>query len=87
MTEKEHRKINKQDLHKEHLIDCGRNDLKNCVPSCKSCNSEKHTDSLNNWYNSNNPKYTVEKYLKIYLWIRFECKKYIKRKRNKQQVS
>jgi len=83
MSEFEHRKIFKTDLHKEHLIDDGRNDLKNCVPSCKSCNSEKHIDTFNQWYNPSNPKYSREKYLKIYNWIRFECKKYIQKKKRR----
>jgi hypothetical protein len=81
MTEEEHRKIYKQDLHKEHVIDDGRNDLKNCVPSCKMCNSEKHEDSLNNWYNKNNLRYDYSRYSKIYNWIRYDCKKYVKKKK------
>lgn len=82
LTEKEHRKKYwNNDLHKEHVIDAGRNDLKNCVPSCMSCNSKKHEKSLNNWYNKNNLNYTHERYYNIYLWIRYDCKKYIKKKR------
>jgi hypothetical protein len=87
MTEKEHRKIYKQDLHKEHVIDDGRNDLKNCVPSCKICNSEKHETSLNNWYNKNNIKYDYEKYYQIYLWLRYDCLKYIKKKNKRKNRS
>ena len=34
------------DFHREH-VDCnGENDLSNCVPSCKDCNSSKHNSSL-----------------------------------------
>src|SRR5690606_38357784 len=29
------------DLHKEHVDHEGSNDISNCVPSCKSCNSKK----------------------------------------------
>jgi len=80
ITEEEHRKLFKQDLHKDHLIDDGRNDLKNCVPACKSCNSHKWAFTLNKWYSKENPNFTKEKYLKIYNWIRYDCKKYIEPK-------
>lgn len=84
MTEEEHRKINRgQDLHKEHIIHDGKNDLRNCVPSCYRCNINKWKYSLNNWYNLNNPNYTFEKYHKIYQWVRYDYKKYIKKKRKK----
>jgi hypothetical protein len=73
------------DLHKEHVIDQGRNDLKNTVPSCQSCNSSKHTSSLNNWYNENNPNYTYERYLKICKWLKEDYKNYIKKKKPKQK--
>jgi hypothetical protein len=72
-------------LHKEHLYHEGRNDIKNCVPSCKECNSEKHEKTLNEWYNGNNQKYTYERYHKIYQWIRFDCKKFIKKKKAKKK--
>jgi hypothetical protein len=72
-----------QSLHKEHLVDCGKNDLKNCIPACRECNSEKHTTSLNDWYNVNNSKFTYERYHKIYLWVRYDCKKYIAKKKPK----
>lgn len=74
MNEEDHRAIHKQQLHKEHVIHEGRNDIKNCVPSCKSCNSSKHTAALNEWYNDTNPVYTKERYLKIYQWLRWDCK-------------
>lgn len=80
MSEEDHRKIYKQQLHKEHVIHEGRNDLKNCVPSCKECNSKKNIFSFNSWYNEDNPKYSRERYLKIYHWIRFDCLKYIQKK-------
>lgn len=69
------------DFHKEHVIHDGRIDLKNCVPSCKSCNSSKHEDTLNHWYNPSNPRYSQERYHRIYLWIRYDCKAYIKSKK------
>lgn len=69
------------DFHKEHVIHIGKNDLSNCVPSCESCNSSKHEKTLNQWYNENNPNYTYERYLKIYIWYRYDYKKYIMPKR------
>lgn len=87
----DHKVMHRQDLHKEHVIHEGRNDILNCVPSCRSCNSSKHIYSLNSWYNERHPYYSVERYLKIYQWIRYESKKIKhkhrvkkpKRKRNK----
>ncbi|RNB59424.1 hypothetical protein EDM57_04590 [Brevibacillus gelatini] len=84
MTYEEHKIAEGQDLHKEHVIHDGRNDLKNCVPSCRSCNSEKNTRTLNDWYNKNNPKYTYERYFRIYQWMRYDCLKFIKKKRKKK---
>jgi hypothetical protein len=57
---------------KEHVIHQGRNDIKNCVPSCKSCNSEKHIFTLNNWYNPTNVKYTYERYKTICDWFKLK---------------
>ena len=69
------------DFHKEHIIDEGKNDLRNCVPACSSCNTQKHVKSLNNWYNTLDPNYTYKRYYKIYQWIRYDHKKYIMPKR------
>ena len=74
-------KIINMDLHKEHVIDEGKNDLRNCIPACEECNGEKFTKTLNEWYNINNPKYSKERYLKIYYWLRYDHKKYIMPKR------
>ncbi len=71
----------RSDLHKEHVIDDGRNDIKNCIPSCLSCNTSKHKKTLNEFYNPCNPNYTYERYYKIYLWLRYDYKKYITKKR------
>ncbi|QKS55958.1 HNH endonuclease [Paenibacillus barcinonensis] len=72
----------KKDLHKDHLINDGRNDLKNCVPACAICNSSKGELSFNNWYNvDTHSSFLYERYYKIYLWIRYDYAKYIKRKR------
>lgn len=75
LSEEEHRKLYNQQLHKEHVLHDGRNDIKNCIPSCKMCNSSKHIATLNQWYNIKNPNYTRCRYLRIYKWIRFDAKK------------
>jgi hypothetical protein len=75
------------DFHKEHVIHSGRIDLKNCIPSCQSCNDRKWKFTLNEWYNSNNPVYTFERYHKIYLWLRYDYKDYIKKRKPKQKYN
>jgi len=53
------------------------NDLSNCVPSCKQCNSQKHTDSLEEWYNEDNIKYSKRRFNRIHKWLDGDYKKYI----------
>jgi hypothetical protein len=77
-------KIQKMDLHKEHVIVDGRNDIKNCIPSCQICNDSKGEYSLNTWYNSSNSKFDPIKLHKIYLWLRYDYKKYIEKKKVKR---
>jgi hypothetical protein len=69
------------DFDREHVIFNGKDNLSNCVPSCLICNNEKKRESLNDWYNANNPNYTYERYYKIYQWMRYDYKKYIMPKR------
>lgn len=58
-----------QVLHKEH-VDCnGLNDITNCVPSCKSCNSQKWILSLEEWYNEDNPAFDEERLNRIHKWL------------------
>lgn len=78
LSESEHRILYKQDLHKEHVVLDGRNDIKNCVPSCKSCNSSKRKQSFNNWYNCKNKKYTIFRYHRICTWVKTECMKILR---------
>jgi hypothetical protein len=68
--------LRKQDLHKEHFDDDGKNDLSNCIPSCQSCNSSKWKFTFKEWYNKNNPNFTQERYDKILKWINEDYKKY-----------
>lgn len=57
------------DFHKEHVDHFGSNDLSNCVPACKSCNSSKHDFEFNKWYNTDNHKFNIERYNKIIKWL------------------
>lgn len=69
-------KLQKIDLHKEHVLHNGENDLSNCIPSCMSCNSQKHDKLLSDWYNSNNDNYTIEKHNKIMQWLNIDFANY-----------
>lgn len=79
--EKDAKKLYGQNLHREHVIAEGRNDLKNCVPACRKCNSMKNRIPFNSWYNIKNPIFTRVRYVKIYNWLRFDVKKYIVKKK------
>jgi hypothetical protein len=56
-------------LHKEHVDHNGSNDLSNCVPACKSCNSAKRQYELTEWYNESNEHFTPERLEKINKWL------------------
>jgi len=79
MTLKEHKNKYMEQLHKEHVDDDGYNDIRNCVPGCKSCNSSKHESSLEEWY-LKQEYYSEECINKIIMWITEEYKKYIEPK-------
>jgi len=70
----------KNALHKEHVIHNGENDLSNCVPACKICNSSKSNRLLENWYNENVNVYDPIKLEKINQWINNDYKLYIEEK-------
>lgn len=71
------------DFHKEHVNHEGKSDLSNCIPSCKSCNVQKHNKVLDDWYNKNNPNFTYERYNKIIKWVNEDWKKYYIEKKSK----
>jgi hypothetical protein len=62
------------DFHREHVIDQGKNDLSNCVPSCKSCNSSKRNFTIEEWYNEKNTNYSQKRLNKIIKWINEDYK-------------
>lgn len=76
ITEQNSLKVQKQRLHKDH-VDCnGANDLSNAVPACRSCNSKKHQDNMEEWFITQ--EFFSEKRLqKIYQWLSTGYMKYI----------
>lgn len=69
------------DLHKEHVDDNGANDLRNCVPSCQSCNSTKNVKTIGEFLECGLvEKFTQEKYDKIQQWITEDYKQYLEPK-------
>jgi len=72
----DHKKKYNQQLHKEHVIHDGNNDLSNCVPSCKDCNSHKWKYDMETWYKQQD-YYTENKYNKIAQWLKEDYKNFI----------
>ena len=77
------------DFHKEHVDHTGSNDLSNCIPSCKNCNSSKHDIKLEDWYTETNQRFSQERLDKIHKWLDEDYKLYYiepkpKRKHNKR---
>lgn len=64
-------------LHKEHLINDEKNDLSNCVPSCKKCNVEKDRFEFEYWYLNRCFEYNKDRHERINRWINQDYKKYI----------
>lgn len=62
---------NKQQLHKDHAINEGENDISNCLPSCRSCNSSKKQNDWDNWFNEENKRFSIERYLRISHWLSY----------------
>lgn len=77
ITEQRHLKEYNQQLHKEHVHHNGADDLSNCVPSCKSCNSQKWSFPLDEWYSEDNEVFTAERERKIYKWLGIDYQQYI----------
>lgn len=70
-------KLLNSDFHREHVDHEGQNDLLNCVPSCRSCNSSKHTASLEDWYCESNKVFSNIRLGKINQWLDEDVYKYI----------
>jgi hypothetical protein len=70
LDEERHKQIFKQQLHRDHVNPDGANDISNCIPSCKSCNSSKHDYQLEDWYSETNENYTIDRFNKILNWLK-----------------
>jgi len=79
MTLEEHKNKYKEKLHKDHVDHEGYNDIRNCVPACKSCNCKKWQHNMKEWY-ENEKYYNENRYNKIIWWITEGYKDYIKEK-------
>lgn len=69
LTLEEHKDKYNQQLHKDHIIHDGNNFIDNCCPACQTCNTSKHDKEFTEWYNEQNPKFTIERLNKIIAWV------------------
>jgi 5-methylcytosine-specific restriction endonuclease McrA len=76
MTEEKHKELYKQQLHKEHAFPNGANDLSNCIPACKSCNSLKSNYEFIDWYNQENERFSEERIHMINRWLENDYKQF-----------
>lgn len=74
------------DFHKEHFNHEGANDLSNCVPACKSCNSSKGDYDFEDWFKMSG-QFSNSKRDKIIKWINEDYKQYIQLKTTKKYTS
>lgn len=77
IPDEEAKELHGQYLHKEHVNPNGASDLSNCIPACRICNSEKHTNNFEEWYNPSNPKYNTLRVNMIQNWLNGDYKNYI----------
>lgn len=75
------------DFHRDHVNHEGVNDLSNCIPACKSCNTSKHDLEFENWYSENNVNFNINKLNKIEKWLNEDYKQYIKLPKPKQKYT
>lgn len=64
------------DFHKEHVDHNGANDLSNCVPACKTCNSKKYNFELSEWHSIGNPVFCEGREAKIKRWLMNDYKNF-----------
>lgn len=83
MSLDEHKRKYKEQLHKEHVDHLGSNDLSNCIPSCKSCNSHKSEQDMEKWYKEQE-YFTQERLNKINKWLKEDYKLYYIEKKPKK---
>ncbi|WP_226035690.1 HNH endonuclease signature motif containing protein [Aquibacillus saliphilus] len=69
MSEFDHKVIYNQQLHKDHVNHEGNDDLSNCVPSCKGCNSSKNEFEIVFWFKERSTTFTQKRLDKINKWL------------------
>lgn len=62
-------------LHKEHVCHDGSNEINNCIPSCKGCNSSKRDYEMLKWYTQQD-FFDKNRLEKIYKWLNEDYKIY-----------
>jgi hypothetical protein len=75
LSESEHKVIVGQQLHREHVNHEGANDLSNCIPSCRDCNSRKWKFTIEEWYCPDNETFTKERLQTIMNWLEGDYEK------------
>jgi hypothetical protein len=79
ISQKEAKKRDGQNLHREHVDNEGYNDLRNGVPACRSCNDTKWTFNMETWFREQS-FFNEEKLQKILWWCEEGYKDYIEDK-------
>lgn len=74
ISEESHKLKYKQQLHKDHAQHDGENDISNCLPACRACNSSKHIFSIQVWYNESNSVFSKDRLDKIEKWLNQDYK-------------
>lgn len=64
-----------QTLHRDHVHHDGSDNIDNCVPACRRCNSSKHDRTFNEWYSKENSIYSKRRYNRIVKWVVSDWKK------------
>lgn len=77
ITEDQAKREQGQYLHKEHVDHEGANDLSNCVPACKVCNSSKYNFDFEYWYKERSYNFSQDRLDKINKWLDNDYKTYI----------
>jgi hypothetical protein len=79
ISQKEAKKRDKQNLHKDHVDSEGYNDLSNAAPACRSCNDKKWQHDMETWFREQE-FFSEERLEFIKWWMNEGYKQYIEDK-------